>query len=96
MIFNCYIQIILRNRLLELLAIGKLKKSNFSAKKWKEVFSALQSAKDALNRNYSVTESAVKGLEDAIKNLKIVLKIGKSKRYCKIYILPLNSFLKRL
>lgn len=53
----------------------KLKKSNFSVKKREEISSSLIPAKNALNRNYSASESAVKGLEDAIKNLKSVLKI---------------------
>lgn len=64
------------NELSALISKGEdLKKRSISAKKSEEITNAIESAKDALNRNYSASEPAVNGMEDAIKNLKSVLKI---------------------
>jgi GH35 family endo-1,4-beta-xylanase len=48
----------------------KLDQGKYSAKAWASIASALKSAKDALTRNYSSSESAPEGLKAAIDALR--------------------------
>jgi endo-1,4-beta-xylanase len=55
-------------------AAGKLKQKDFSAADWKALGAALKAGKEALKKNYSVSDSAVTGLGDAVTGLKAAMK----------------------
>jgi endo-1,4-beta-xylanase len=59
-----------------LIAAGKkLKQKDFPAADWQAVGQALKAAQEALDKNYSMSESAVTGLGDALQVLKTAMKV---------------------